>query len=369
VLRSGELISSSVRGIGGLGRLLVFFLAFLGRSSSLPGASESAVFSAIDRTAVTRLCFARNRPWGRTDRVLMRSSLIWLVLASLSLPACASSPPLPARAQELNRAGVEALARGDLETADARLNLALEYSPRFVDALTNLGLVELQRGNFARAEQLLTRARRLNPDVAQPHHALGVLRERERRPDLASEHYHEALRVDPGFAPARENLGRLLFAAGLFEDALVQFKRLVEVAPDQPGGHAGLAETLIRLGRLTEADAVVKSALERLPDAAALRLLEARARLRRGEYAQAIALLAPLARGRDDTAVAALGWLATVELARGRPRHAVGAAERALALDAQDPVATYAMARALSELGDPAAEGWLLRASALAPAK
>ena len=73
---------------------------------------------------------------------------------------------------------------------------------------------------------------RLNPDVAQPHHGLGVLAERERRPDIASRHYQEALHVDPGFAPARANFARLLFDAGYVEDSMVQFKRLVEVAPD-----------------------------------------------------------------------------------------------------------------------------------------
>src|SRR6185369_3432471 len=145
---------------------------------------------------------------------------------------CAAGAPLPPPAAALNAAGVEALARGDLETADARLSLALEYSPRFVEALVNQGLVELQRGNFERARELITRARRLNPDVAQPHHALGVLAERQARPDEASRHYYDALAVDPGFAPARANLARLLFDAGMLEEELVQFKRLAEVAPD-----------------------------------------------------------------------------------------------------------------------------------------
>src|SRR6187551_2994715 len=172
----------------------------------------------------------------------------WILAGiGLSLLGCTGVAPLPPRAIALNRAGAEALARGDLETADARLSLALEYSPRFVEALINQGLVELQRGNFERARQLLTRARRLNPDVAQPHHALGVLAERERRPDLASPNYYEALRVDPGFAPSRANLAHLLYNGGLYEDALVQFRRLVEVAPDVIDAHVGLAATLLHL--------------------------------------------------------------------------------------------------------------------------
>src|SRR5207253_4886921 len=128
-----------------------------------------------------------------------------------------------------------------------------------VEAVVNQGLVELQRGNSERARELFTRAKRLNGDVAQPHHALGVLAERQARPDEASRHYYEALAVDPGFAPARANLARLLFDAGMLEEALVQFRRLSEVAPDESPAWQGLAETLLRLGRVDEAEAVTRS--------------------------------------------------------------------------------------------------------------
>jgi Flp pilus assembly protein TadD len=290
---------------------------------------------------------------------------------ALSLPiflfACAGTAPLPPKALALNEAGVAALLAGDLETADARFSLALEYNPKFVDALTNQGLVELQRGNFERARQLLTRARRLNPDVAQPHHALGVLAERERRPDLASREYYEALRVDPGFAPSRANLSHLLYAGGLYEDALVQFRRLVEVAPEVTAAHVGLAATLLHLERVPEARAVVESALATAPDDPELAILAARLEIRRGEFAAAIARLSPLSHARSDLAVQALAWLAAAELAQGRPEAAVSAAERAIALRPDDALASYALGISLKKLGDPGAQRWLERASALSP--
>ena len=282
--------------------------------------------------------------------------------------ACAGSAPLPAKALALNQAGVEALSAGDLETADARFSLALEYNPHFVEALTNQGLVEVQRGNFERARQLLTRARRLNPDVAQPHHALGVLCERERRPDLASRHYYEALRVDPGFAPARSNLAHLLYDGGQWEEALLQFQRLIEVAPDAGEARAGLAATLLHLERVAEARRVIVDALERFPDSTELALLRARLELRDGELDAAVARLTPLTAGRTDFAVHALAWLGTAELARGRPERAGRAAERAIQLAPDDPLASYVLAVALKKLGDPAAPRWLARASALSPA-
>ncbi len=290
---------------------------------------------------------------------------------ALALPifgfACAGTAPLPPKALALNEAGVAALAAGDLETADARFSLALEYNPNFVDALTNQGLVELQRGNFERARQLLTRARRLNPDVAQPHHALGVLAERERRPDLASRNYYEALRVDPGFAPPRANLAHLLYDGGLYEEALVQFKRLLEVAPNLIAARVGLAATLLHLERVAEASEVIESALAAAPDEPEVAILAARLEIRRGQFEVAIARLTPLTRARSDLAVHALAWLAAAELARGRPQEAVTAAERAIALAPNDALASYALGISLKKLGDRAAQRWLERASALSP--
>jgi tetratricopeptide (TPR) repeat protein len=289
----------------------------------------------------------------------------WLLVLAAG---CSAGVPLPPQAAALNAAGVEALARGDLETADARLSVALEYSPRFVEALVNLGLVELERGNFSRARLLCERARRYNPDVAQPHHALGVLAERERRPDEASRHYYEALRVDPGFGPARSNLARLLFRGGFVEEALIQYERLVEVAPGDASAAAGLIETLARLGRHDEADARLAAALERFPHAPLLVLLDARRALRQGRPEAAVAALSPLAARHDEIGAAALAWLATSELVRGQAGRASETARRALVLDPESTVATYALALALRQLDAPDAAVWLARARRTSPA-
>src|SRR5438477_12452953 len=97
------------------------------------------------------------------------------ILTTISLAttiACAHPAPLPAKAIELNRQGAAAIAGGDLEKAEARVALALEYNPRFTEAWVNLGIIEMTRGNFERARVDLVRARDLNPDLPTPHHAL-----------------------------------------------------------------------------------------------------------------------------------------------------------------------------------------------------
>lgn len=120
------------------------------------------------------------QPWEppTDEKAMQRTGLAGLLVSAALCVACTGTAPLAPKAVDLNRAGSEALAAGDLETAEARFALALEYHPRFVEALTNLGMVEMQRGNLARARIDFERARRINPDLAQPHHALGVLAER-----------------------------------------------------------------------------------------------------------------------------------------------------------------------------------------------
>ena len=128
------------------------------------------------------------------------------VIALAFALGCATVPPLPPKALELNLNGAAALAAGDLSTAEARFSVALEYSPRFTEAWVNLGYVELRRGNLERARKHFVKARDLNPDLPAPHHALGLLADRRDIGKEAEGHYRQALKVDPGFVPSRSNL-------------------------------------------------------------------------------------------------------------------------------------------------------------------
>jgi tetratricopeptide (TPR) repeat protein len=263
---------------------------------------------------------------------------------ALALAGCASTIPLPPKAIELNRLGAAALAAGDLTTAEARLALALEYSPKFTEAWVNLGLLELSRGELARARKDLKRARSLNADLPAPHHALGLLDEKEGRRKAAEASYRAALSVDPGFAPARSNLGRLLFDAGRYEEAREQFHRLTEVAPDALEGWVGLAESLLRLGRERDSDRTVASARQRLGDRPVLVMLVARQMLRRGAYREAEAALAPLTATADAKERAdAWAWLSVERLEDGRPAAAESAVHESLAADSGQPVARFVL--------------------------
>ena len=270
-----------------------------------------------------------------------------LVLAfGVATMACTGTVPLPRAAVQLNATGALALAQGDLSTAEARLSVALEYSPRFVEAWVNLGYVELRRGNFVQARRDFLRARELNEDLPAPHHALGVLDDEEGEGARAEDHYRAALRVDPGFAPARANLARLLYARGQYENAREQFQRLVQVAPNSVQGWAGEAECLLRLGREGDAASVVAHARARPGKRAGI----GNPACARANPVSGIGTTAgsdPRADrcGRRDRirAAAAWAWIAVARIGKLDRVGARQAAEAALAIHPGDAVAAYAL--------------------------
>jgi tetratricopeptide (TPR) repeat protein len=281
------------------------------------------------------------------DRCLLATALLGLAALASAVAGCTSSMPLPPKAIALNMAGARALQQGDLASAEASLSVALEYSPRFVEPWINLGYVELARGNFAQARRDFVRARELNRQIPAPLHALGVLADRQGQGGRAEGEYRAALRIDPGFAPARANLARDLFARGQYENAREQFERLAQVAPDALEGWSGQVEALEQLGRFTQAEHVVARARDRFGDLPALMLLVARQLLDRGEWVAAETALAPLVGGADrPRAGVAWAWIGVARIGVGDVQGAARASLEALAIDRDNPVAALVLARA-----------------------
>ena len=159
-----------------------------------------------------------------------------------------------------------------------------------------------------------------------------------------------ALKVDPGFAPARANLGRLLFARGAIDEAREEFLRLTQAAPESPDGWLGLAESLVRLGRPEEADAVVERARGRFGDLPALELLVARQLLRGGAFDEAERMLTPLTHDADRARRGVVwAWIAVARVGEKDDARAREAARLALEVNPDDAVARYAMRAASAQ--------------------
>jgi tetratricopeptide (TPR) repeat protein len=162
-------------------------------------------------------------------------------------------------------------------------------------------------------------------------------------------------------------LAALFLESGLFEDALLQFRRLYEVAPESALGHRGLAESLIALHRYEEALAVVARGLREFPLDPSLTICWARLSLQSGDASEAVALLTPLAQREDDHGAESLAWLAIAHLTAEDLEGAIGAAQNAVKLVPDHPLASYALAIGLDDSNAPEAGRWLEQALRLNP--
>ncbi len=192
----------------------------------------------------------------------------------------------------------------------------------------------------------------------------------------------DIVRVDPGNPYAHFALARLAYAAGEFALARDAFARSIELDPDQPArrevlgrllrdlGHfvdserelrialgqtthgdqrtrLALAETLVDLRRLDEAEDFVREVLARDPQNVDALSAQGRILIARGDGQAGIALLDRVARRNSGADVDAWIALARGHLSLGNAGEARGAAEQALARNAAHPWAMTLRGHAL----------------------
>jgi len=277
-------------------------------------------------------------------------ALLAVAVQTLGTFGCGGAS-MPASALVHNDAGAALLAEGALDRAEARLRLALEFAPHLPEAWANLGLVSLARGALEQAEGQLRAALSLREDFPQAWGDLGVVLERRGRDDEARAAYARALALDPARVLPRAALARSLARSGQLEAARAQLLRLVELAPDDAESAGLLAWCELRLGRPTAAGEVAASALERVPDAAAPRLVRGVLRARDGDLdasaADLEAVLGDPVLGRE-----AAIRLAAVGVFRGRAADALAAMESLLRATPDDPAVRLVAARAALVLGE-----------------
>jgi len=119
--------------------------------------------------------------------------------------------------------------------------------------------------------------------------------------------YQEFLRLRPGAAGVRSNLGAVLAATGRFEDAIAEYRIALKTFSADPHIHLNLGLALYKTGRIAEAVDEFAALHSAQPADRQVLLLLADCWLRQGLYANVIDLLAPLdRRDPNDLAVAYL---------------------------------------------------------------
>lgn len=191
--------------------------------------------------------------------------------------ACATGGTLPVVAVEHNTAGAESLAAGELDDAEARFRLALEYHPGFAESRANLGLVAFQRGELDDAEGHLRAAIRLDANFDEAWSNLGLVLAAKGQIRDAKRAFETALAIDPGLVAARRNLADLVMRESDYVEARAHLMRLVQIvdasAADGARASAMLAYCELRLGRDEEALYRAQVVLNVRPDEPLARLV------------------------------------------------------------------------------------------------
>ncbi len=124
----------------------------------------------------------------------------------------------------------------------------------------NLGLSSLRAGNRAGAEAAFREALRLNPVYTDAHNNLGNLLASRGQFDEAEKHFREA--ADDSRPEAFVNLANVLLQKGDFRGALVNYKKALKTDPQNATAHANLGHALRMLGNIEAAVAEFQEALK-----------------------------------------------------------------------------------------------------------
>jgi len=147
----------------------------------------------------------------------------------------------------------------------AQKALSLDESDAFSHGL--LGYIYLLMRKYEKAIESGKRSLELQPNGALLHVLLGSTLSYAGRVDEAIVHLKQAIRLNP--FPAYYNyyhLGRCYLQKGQYEDALAEYKKALQRAPDAYFLYISLAVTYILLDREEEARASAAKALELNPN-------------------------------------------------------------------------------------------------------
>jgi tetratricopeptide (TPR) repeat protein len=193
----------------------------------------------------------------------------------------------PKLAAAHNNLGSAYFAAGSFEEAAAAFHNACELDADYGQAFFNLALAQIKLGHEKEANEMLDAALRAYNSAGEAHLKAGRLKE-------AEEACLGMLQIDPEYMPALLRLGFVYNAAGRYEDASRNLRRVVEKIPANAVAHESLAQSLYGLQKFEEAADSAERALKLSPDFPHALYLDGLARAALGHRDAALANLARL---------------------------------------------------------------------------
>ncbi len=163
---------------------------------------------------------------------------------------------------------------------------ALELDNSIAEAHAVLAEKKLEEWDFAGAENDYKRAIVLNPNLATAHQWYSELLGNLGRHDEALAEVKKAYELDPFSVAVNNNVGLRYAQAKQFNEAIVQFKKTIELAPDYPVTYWFLSSAYLAKGMYEEGITQMSKAQilskEETPESAGRKATELRQALRSG---------------------------------------------------------------------------------------
>ena len=134
---------------------------------------------------------------------LIRALAHLLTVGLLCAATLATAQPVPAPYGEVSRL----MRAGEAIKAEQLARRYIEQNPRDPQMRFLLGVAQNQQGNVADAQETFTRLTQEFPELPEPHNNLAVIHAAAGRYDEARVALEAALRANPRYAVALENLG------------------------------------------------------------------------------------------------------------------------------------------------------------------
>jgi tetratricopeptide (TPR) repeat protein len=153
-----------------------------------------------------------------------------------------------------NNVALALIELGELDQAASHFRKSLEVQPT-AEIYSDLGFVVEQQGRTEEAIELYEKALGLDPDCAPAHFNLAVALVRREDFEEAEGHYRAALRTKPT-AETYNGLGFVLSRQGKLDEAILQFREAIRVDPEYAAAYNNLAASLVQQGKPEEAAAL-----------------------------------------------------------------------------------------------------------------
>jgi tetratricopeptide (TPR) repeat protein len=169
-------------------------------------------------------------------------------------------------------AAIEAMKAGRHDEAIVKFNEVVAKVPTCSDCYYNLGVAYASKQQYAEAETAFKKVIELKPDSADAYTGLTNIYNAQKKFDLASESSAKAAQLanaggagGAAGAEASYNQGVILFNAGKFDEARVQFEAATKADPTMAMAQYQLGMTSLNLGKIPEAVAALEAYLKADP--------------------------------------------------------------------------------------------------------